>query len=51
VQVETSAGQRAPATTSPPGPTATLPPDSQSYRLKRKLLGKPLLNPAYELRL
>ena len=42
VSVDASPGPRAPATTTPPRPTVPLPPDSLSYRLKRKLLGKPL---------
>ncbi len=42
VSVDTSPASRAPETTTAPRPTATLPPDSLSYRLKRKLLGKPL---------
>ena len=42
MSVDTSPGSRAPATPTPPRPTAALPPDSVSYRLKRKLLGKPL---------
>jgi amino acid transporter len=42
VSVGTSPGLRAPATTTPLREPASLPPDSLSYRLKRKLLGKPL---------
>ena len=42
VSVDTSTSSRAPAASQPPRPTVPLPPDSLSYRLKRKLLGKPL---------
>ncbi|MGH9193331.1 MAG: APC family permease, partial [Acidimicrobiales bacterium] len=37
-----SSGVRSPAAPRPPRPPVPLPPDSLSYRLKRRLLGKPL---------
>jgi amino acid transporter len=40
--VDISTRSRAPAATQPSRPAVPLPPDSPSYRLKRRLLGKPL---------
>ena len=42
MQVETSQAPHAPATTAVAREAASLPPDSVPYRLKRRMLGKPL---------